>query len=258
MDPDEQSITRRHILEDTIREQYSSSHNGEGLTDEEVSRVADLVEENLNDPNGTARQMARELEDGEGARQMRLLNVATGLQAGLALLEGIIRAAPGMSDERKNHLIGRIEPPEGIRKDHFGAATVEFPANRGDGPASEHPRKVYMRCVGVQPDHDFAAELAKVRKLIVNEAEGLRIEHQLEALLLQARQAYVALVDVNPLVIEKIARKYERAGVTFEFKKFCFDEVSKTLYFRMPAALTPEGETPKKLSPCAGLIVEHA
>jgi len=258
MEADEQKLAQRHLLEEAIRDRYSEGNNGEELTDEELARVADLVEEQINDTKGASHVLAEEMKDGEGAMQMRQLNLAIGLQAGMAMLEGVIRAAPGMSDERKNRLVARIDPPEGIRKDHYGAATVEFPAGRGSGPEAARPRKIYLRCAGVQPDHDFAAELAKIRALVATEEEGLRIEHQLEALLLQARQAYIALVDLNPLVVAKVAKKYEMAGVTFDFRRFCFDGANKTLYFRTPAALTPPGNTPKKMGPCAGLVVEHA
>lgn len=243
---------QRAQLEQSIREQYSGSNE---LSDEEVQRIADLVESKLNAQDGAVHALAREMREGKAAQEMRQLHVAGGIRGGLALLEGVVRACPGFTARRREHLLRSVAMPDGIQRDHYGGVPVEFPAGRGEDEGERNrAHKFYLRCDAVAPDHDFAAELAKLRPFVADEAEGKQIEEMLGALLLQARHAFIALLDANPELERTLLDKFRQRQADFSLRRFHAGE-NKTLYFREPAGANA---APQKIGPCAGLLVETA
>ena len=247
---------RRALLEATIREQYSNRGDGRELSDDEVKRVADVAEQRLNEKDGWVAKFAQELRDGKAAKEMSQVHVASGIHGGLAMLTGLVRACPSLSAARRSHLIKNIQLPEGIRTDHYGSTPIDFPAGRGEGDEMNRAHRFYVRCAEVEPEHDFKAELDKLRPFVVGEEEGVHIEEVLGSLLLQARMAYIALLDANADLERTIKAKFAAKFPQFDFNPRRFHAgQNKTLYFRVP---TGADEEPKKASPCAGLVVEPA
>lgn len=219
----EETETLESLLQARVQE--AEKRNGRKFTEQEVAQVRQEMTRILTAPEETEK-MVKLVQDmkGEAGESFRRMNFIIGLPGGLALMKAMINGAD-LTAARKEHFVRKIQVPDGLKKDSRGALKISFP---------RHRRQFALHCGECPPDHDFAAEFDKVKKLASKE-ELERVQNQCSMLFEFTRQAYKRFLTVNRHFLEKeIIPKYKNAKIEEKL-----DPENSTIYFFNGEPLAP-------------------